>query len=261
MLNSARKPITRWQAAGVHVLCSLGLAVIAGILLFMVWFPQPFTHAAGADRLITLLIGIDLVLGPLLTLIVYKHGKKGMYFDLAFIGVVQVAALTYGLHMIAQSRPIFIVVTEDMTYLVPNRALSEEDLAQAPDAALRHRSWTGPVLVAAPTPTDPKAREALLDSGLAGKDIDRLPQHYRIYAQAAPALIAASKPLAELAAVEAKRERVQAFVRETGKDLADMRFQALRGSNPDLDTTVVFEPKRAEVLGVIDVDPWQGAAK
>ena len=41
-------------------------------------------------------VGKTTVVGPLLTLIVFRAGKPGMKFDLAVIGLVQVAALAYG---------------------------------------------------------------------------------------------------------------------------------------------------------------------
>ena len=251
----ARRPITRWRASAVHLMCSATLAALAGMLLFGVWYPQPFTKAAGADRLIVLLIGIDLVLGPLLTLIVYKNGKKGMWFDLVFIACVQVAALVYGLNMIAKQRPIFVVVSDRMTFLTPAGALSEEDLEKA-EPALRRRSWTGPLIVAAPSPTDRKERDDLLFASLAGKDIDRSPHYFRDFSVAGPALVKASAPLADLERIPAAAAEVSAFVERHGVPLGQLRFQALRGRDPELDSTVVFNLADASIVGVIDVDPW-----
>jgi len=254
-VNQARR-ISRWRAASIHFCFTLALALVALALLFGVWFPQPFTQAAGADRLIMLLIGIDLVLGPLLTLIVYRQGKRGMLFDLWVIATVQVTALVYGMIMIAQSRPIFVVVTADMTYLVSNRSLSDDDLEQAPTAGLRSRSWLGPVLVAAPAPTDRKQRDALLNSSLAGKDIDRLPAYYRPYASAGIELVSKSRALAELVKLTSATDAVTRFVKEQAVPIEQLHFQPLRGRDPDADTTLVFDTRTAEIVGVIPVDPW-----
>ena len=255
MFGIHARVLTRWQAAGLHLLASIVLAVLAGLLLFGLWYPPPYTHAAGADRLIMLLIGIDLALGPLLTLIVYKHGKRGMAFDIACIATLQFAALVYGMSVIAQSRPVFVVVTRDMTYLTMASSLSDEDLAAA-QAPFNTRSWLGPRLVAAPTPETSAERQALLDSGLAGKDIDRIPKYFRPMEQSGAALIAASAPLQRLADVPAARAEVEAFVAESGTPIAKLRFQPLRGRDPEKDQAIVFAADSLQPLGVIPVDPW-----
>ncbi len=75
--------MSRWKAAGIHLSISILIGLVVGALLFGVWYPPPFFHAAGADMLVLLLVGVDVVLGPLLTLIVFKSGKRGLKFDLA----------------------------------------------------------------------------------------------------------------------------------------------------------------------------------
>lgn len=247
---------SRWQAAGLHLTASFTLAILAALLLFGVWYPQPYTQAAGADRLIMLLIGIDLVLGPLLTLIVYKHGKKGMAFDIAFIATVQVAALVYGMSVIAQSRPVFVVVSKDMTFLTTAIGVSDEDLAAAKEPAFGHRSWTGPVLVAAPEPDTAKGREELMESGLAGKDINALPRFFAPFAKAGAGVIRNSLPFGALTAHASTRVPAESFAAERGLAVEDLYVQPLRGSDPEKDLTIVFDLRDQSVVGVIAVDPW-----
>ena len=38
-------------------------------------------------------VSVDVTLGPLITLIIFKPGKKGLLFDLVVIGMMQSAAL------------------------------------------------------------------------------------------------------------------------------------------------------------------------
>lgn len=247
---------SRWQAAGLHLTASFTLAILAALLLFGVWYPQPYTQAAGADRLIMLLIGIDLVLGPLLTLIVYKHGKKGMAFDIAFIATVQVAALVYGMSVIAQSRPVFIVVSKDMTFLTTASGVNDADLAAAEVAAFRRRSWTGPLLVAAPEPDTVKGREELLESGLAGKDINALPRFFVPFANAGAGLIKNSVPYSALTAHASTRAPAEAFAAVHGFATESLHVQPLRGRDPEKDLTIVFDIRNQTVAGVIAIDPW-----
>lgn len=253
---SAHEPLTRWQAAGIHLLGSIGLALIAGLLIFGLWYPQPYTAAAGADRLIMLLIGIDLALGPLCTLIVWRAGKKGLWFDLVTITTVQVAALVYGLTVIAESRPAFIVVTRHVTYLTMASHLDAADLAEARHSEFRSASWTGPVLVGAPPPDDLEERNRLIELALAGRDIHMLPRYYRPWPDTAAALIAQSPPLNRLRQRPGARAAVDAFLARSGRSAEGLHVQALRARDPINDRTVVFDARTHEIVGVIDVDPW-----
>ena len=101
--------MSRWKAAGIHLSISAFIGLVVGALLLGVWYPPPFFHAAGADVLVVLLVGVDVVLGPLLTLIVFKSGKRGLKFDLALIGTMQAVALVYGMSVVLESRPVFLV--------------------------------------------------------------------------------------------------------------------------------------------------------
>ena len=80
--------MSRWQAMLIHLGISafIGTAVIAALLL--IWYPPPQFSAAGVERFIYLLIGVDVVLGPLLTLVVFRVGKPGLKVDLALIALV-----------------------------------------------------------------------------------------------------------------------------------------------------------------------------
>lgn len=256
MAPSPRRSLSRWQAAGVHVLGSLALALGAGLLIFGLWYPQPYTAAAGADRLIMLLIGIDLALGPLCTLVVWRAGKKGLWFDLATISSVQLAALVYGLTVIAESRPAFVVVTRDVTYLTMASHLDASDLAEARHPEFRSVSWTGPVLVGAPPPADPEERSRLVELALVGRDINTLPKYYHPWLETGPELIAQSPPLDRLREVPEARVAVDGFLARAARSTDGLHLQALRAMDPINDRTIVYDARTCAVVGVIDIDPW-----
>ena len=104
--------MSRWKAAAIHLSISALIGLATAALVFGVWFPPPYSHAAGADRLILLLLGVDIVVGPLLTLIVYRHGKWGMRFDLWVIALLQAGAFLYGMSVVLTSRPVFVVADD-----------------------------------------------------------------------------------------------------------------------------------------------------
>lgn len=256
--HGAPRPVSRWKAASIHLACSALTAVIVATLVFGVWFPPPYFHAAGGDRLIMLLIGIDLVAGPLLTLIVFKAGKKGMTFDLAFIATVQAAALVYGLSVITSSRPVFLVGVIDRFMVVPAHELSDADLARAPVPSMRAKSWTGPQIVGARLPTDPNERNAVLDSSLKGRDLEMFPQYYVRIEDVQDSLRARAKKLADLVAMNPDRNGpvVRQVLADVAVDEATLGWVPLVTGRNDI--TMLVDLRTGAPLRPIDLPPWPG---
>jgi hypothetical protein len=104
-----KKPLTeynRYQAFAVHMVISLVIFFILLVCITQYWYPGILFDAGNGWKAIGIIIGIDLILGPLLTLIVFNHNKTSLKFDLWVIALVQTAALVYGTWTIHQTRPI-----------------------------------------------------------------------------------------------------------------------------------------------------------
>ncbi len=166
--------------------------VIGGIALlaFVLWYPYGLYRVAGQDRLLLIMLGIDLVAGPLLTLVVFKKNKLGLRLDLSFIGLCQLIFLGYGLHTLWESRPVFLVASDVRFNLVFANEIEASALADASRPEWRRLSWNGPRLVGVKPPEDEQTRQDLLFAFLSsGVDIDKLPQYYVDYSVVAPQLL------------------------------------------------------------------------
>jgi hypothetical protein len=194
------------------------------------------------------------VIGPLLTLIVYKQGKRGMAFDLAFIGVCQIAALLYGLHVIKDARPVFLVVAVDRIIAVPANALDPADMEHAPPA-LRSISWTGPVPVFAKMPDDPALRDELLFSAMRGKDLDRYPQYYAPYAEHTADILARARNLDALRQKNADAAaQIDRFAAAHDGKLDEFAYLPLVARNRDI--VAVIARADAHIVDYLRIDPW-----
>ena len=100
-----------------HIVISFVILAIALCLAIFFWFPNDLIKAGGITGLI-IITGVDLILGPLLTLIVYKPNKKGLFFDLACIVTLQVSCLIYGLWSMYNQRPAIQIIAHDAVYIV-----------------------------------------------------------------------------------------------------------------------------------------------
>src|SRR3954452_13602215 len=122
--------MSRWKASGLHLLISILIASVVLTLMLGLWYPGPLFEAMGGEGLVFLLVGVDVVLGPLITLIVFKAGKRGLKLDLAIIGLVQLAALLYGAHIMFIARPAFIAFVKDQFQVASAAQIDPENLAQ-----------------------------------------------------------------------------------------------------------------------------------
>lgn len=247
--------MSRWKAALIHLSISAGIGALALGLLLGVWYPPPYFRAAGADELVLLLVGVDLTLGPLLTLIVFKSGKKGLKLDLALIGLAQTGALIYGLSVVSRTRPVFLVSTVDHFSLVSANDLAPEDLAAGSAPEFRSLSWTGPRLVGTARPSDPKERSALLFSGLKGKDIDRLPKYYVDYARDAANVLARAKPMDQLLPGDAQARGIaDDWLHGHHRSRESVVWLPIKARRRDI--TMLLDRETGQTLGAIGVNPW-----
>ena len=247
--------MSRWKAASIHLAISVAVGLLVFALLFLVWFPQPYFEAAGGQHLILVLLGVDLVLGPVLTLVLFKSGKKGMLFDLWMIGIVQASALVFGLHVITQARPVFIVAAIDRFNVVAASDLDPVDLAKGRKRAFKTLSWTGPRLVAARVPTDPVERSKLMDSGIAGKDIQAYPEYYVDYESEAQTVLAHSENLGILRSTSpAAVPIVNKWLAKQHRSESDVVWVPVVARISSL--TMLLDAKTGEVLGAVPIDPW-----
>ncbi|MEO0424243.1 MAG: TfpX/TfpZ family type IV pilin accessory protein [Pseudomonadota bacterium] len=159
-----------WQAKLRAFLVHLALStlVVGAVLALAViaWYPHPYFRAMDAWTVVKMLILVDLVLGPLLTLIVFDPAKRSLRFDLTVVALVQVTALSYASLTLYQERPYFVVFSGDRFEVLAYR---DVDLSELKDPALARKPWRGPRLLVAPLPEDPVERRGLVAAMLMGE--------------------------------------------------------------------------------------------
>jgi hypothetical protein len=247
--------MSRWKAAGIHITLSLLIGLIVFVLLFGVWYPPPYFRASGADELMLLVVGVDVVLGPLLTLIVFKSGKKGLKFDLGLIAVMQSIALVYGLSVMLRSRPVFLVAAVDRFSVVSASDIDASDLAAGPKPEFRSLSWTGPRVVGAEVPSEKTDRLATAMSAMAGKDIDHMPRYFVDYADAARGILDHAKPIDALKTNDdVERAALDEAVRKTGLSRDALVWVPLMARKANL--TMLLDAKTGAPVRPVAVNPW-----
>ena len=113
----------------VHFGISLVVFIVLLYLILFEWYPFPFFSTDGGTQGMQLVFFVDLVLGPSLTFIVYKAGKKSLKFDLSSIAILQTLALGFGVWAIYHERPVAIVFADDRFHPVPYYQVIEAGIA------------------------------------------------------------------------------------------------------------------------------------
>lgn len=216
----------RWRAAAVHVALSAVVATLAALFVFGIWYPGAYRLLAGGQSLFVLVTSVDLVLGPLLTLVVFdiKKSRAHLWRDLMVIGLLQLAGLAYGLHTVWVARPVAMVFEIDRF-----RVLSEGQirLSELPRAlpAYRTLSWRGPVVLGTRKPVSVADRNEALFAAVDGFDIGQRPLYWQPYAESVPDVLQRSRPVSRLLdAHEARRAELTERIRALGVDLATVTF-------------------------------------
>jgi hypothetical protein len=191
--------ISRWKAAGIHLLISVAIALGVAALMLLVWYPPPYFDAAGGSLLVLLLIGVDITIGPCLTLVVFDQAKRHLVLDLAVIAALQAGALAYGLSVMFEARPVYLVYAKSGFELVAANEIDANWQEQAAPA-FRVPPRTGPEIIGVRYPTDPQTLERVLTRALLGHDITLDPRYYTPYADVARTAAMHGRPLSELRA-------------------------------------------------------------
>ncbi len=120
--------LNRWQAFLVHLGISLIIFIVLLCIIVFVWYPGVFINMGGWQG-IRIVAAVDLVLGPLLTLIVFNPAKKSLNMDLTIIAVIQLSCLIYGVWTIEQARPLTQIILDDRLYVTPKAEYKEQGIA------------------------------------------------------------------------------------------------------------------------------------
>jgi len=245
----------RYTAFGVHLAISVLIAATVVGLVVLLWYPPPYFRAMGGETLLRLLIGVDVVLGPVVTLIVFDPAKPRLGYDLATIAVLQLAALAYGGYVMFDARPVYNVFVKDRFETVAANALDRSSVAQA-GAQFRDLPMAGPRIVAAELPADSGERLALAFVSMnGGPDAAALPHLYVPYAEQAKQAAQAARSLVGLARRgKDSSDAVIAFLAAHGTGTRNLGYLPARARNRDF--AVVVDRKTGEVVGYLSIYPW-----
>lgn len=159
----------RFKPFLIHLSISAVVAAVVAAVIFFVWYPHPYRTISGGAQLFFMIVSIDVIMGPLCTLIICKPEKSrlALGFDYCTIGLLQLAALIYGAWTMAVARPVHMVFERDL-FRVAHATEIEKELLKDTPPGINALPLTGPDMLSIKLPEKTDARNASLDLALAG---------------------------------------------------------------------------------------------
>lgn len=233
----------------VHLFVSFMIALLAVIMVFYVWYPSPLAKANDVSHIFLMMLAIDIIIGPLLTLLVYKEGKKTLKFDLSVIILIQVSAFLYGFYTIAQGRPAWLVFYHDRFDQVTVVEISQKNHEKF-KYEYKNAPMLGPKFVAVKFSNNSETRKKDTLLELSGTTLAMRPERYL--------------PLMDIK----DQIREKALNLELLRDFnSPLEIDKILKKYPTAtawlplktntnDMVVLINTKKAEIVKIVDLRPW-----
>src|SRR6202051_5188444 len=123
----------RLKAFSLHLLSSATVLTLILGSLYLGWYHWPGWHLTDVTRVVFVMVCVDVVLGPTLTLIIANKDKpnRELVRDIGIIVAVQLCALIYGSVSLWNGRPLYYAFSESVLQLVQAYDIDAKELALA----------------------------------------------------------------------------------------------------------------------------------
>ncbi len=168
-------------AALTHLAGSIVVVLLLMGIIYTIWFPNNLIYVTDTNKILAIIILVDISIGPFLTFIIYNEQKKELKRDILIILLIQISALVYGVHVISNSRPAYIVFAIDRFEITYISQLSKAELNKTKTLPFnkKPKPWERPTWISAELPSDPAERSELLFQAIDGRDLAQTPKYFR----------------------------------------------------------------------------------
>jgi len=152
--------LNRFGAFLIHLGISLLIFAVLAYMIVWVWYPDFFFASDGGWQGLRIIVFVDLVLGPALTLVVFNRKKPASELrrDLSIVALFQTACLVAGTYVVYSERPLALVYADGQFF-----SMSADDYRAAGinDPDLSGLPGRYPKRVVVEIPDDPHAQSEL----------------------------------------------------------------------------------------------------
>ncbi len=245
----------RFKAFGLHLLASsLALSAILGSL-YLGWYRWPGWVLTDVTRVVMVMVGVDVVLGPTLTFIIARSSKprRELTRDIGMIVAVQLCALGYGTASLWNGRPMYYAFSEGILQLVQAYDIdgAEAALGRQQNPGLAPHWYSLPRWVWAPLPQDSEVSEKIVRSAITGgDDVTSMPRYFKPWSQGLNDLRAKLKKVDNVAYFAPSQKRtLKERMRAAGFSTDELNAMPLTGRGHPL--LAVIDPATATIKAIL----------
>ncbi len=239
---------SKLKAFSIHLLLSVLLIATFMWVVTQLWYPGLLFKLENVWQGLQILIPVDATLGPLLTLILFVPGKKGLVGDLSIIATIQVLALVGGGFAIYQSRPEVIVFTGDRFEVVTAFKYDRDNLN---NEYFTQQQPTYPFIVyALPAQNDEERSHFVLNN----VQYQKLSERYRPLDNYRDLLSEKSLKAANFKPSSESAKTLFAEFKNSYKK--DVFLFVLEGTTAT-SRIIILDKQSLQLRGFLDIDPWQ----
>jgi hypothetical protein len=242
----------RFKAFAWHLFGSAsGLSVTLG-LMYLGWYHWPGWYLADMPTVLAIMVGVDVVLGPLLTFVIADPGKtrRALARDVGCIVLVQLIAFTYGTITLWNGRPLYYAFSVNCLSVVQAQDL--ERGATARDAALAPHWYSLPRWIWVPLPDDSAEAARIIQSAThGGFDVTARPTYFKPWTSGAADLRGQLKRVDDIKFFSLEEKGILKS-RMTAMGFAPDRANAIALTGRKRPLLVVFDPSNLRLLAYIE---------
>ena len=246
----------RLHASGIHLGISLSIAALAAAVVFGLWYPYPYREISGGRSLFLLVVFVDVVMGPLITLVIFNRTKprRELMTDFLVVGLLQLAALSYGLWTVFVARPVHLVFEYNRMAVVHAIDVDPALLSKAPKE-LQTLPMTGPTAIALRPFKDSAEQMDATIAAMGGAPLPARSDLWQPYRDSVADILKEAKPVAELQTrFPSQASLIHQAIESTRKTVAQLRYLPLLSRNDAW--TVLLDAITAEPVGFIPLDSF-----
>ena len=183
----------RLKAFSLHLLSSVTVLTLILGSLYLGWYRWPGWYLTDVKTVVLVMVCVDVVLGPTLTLIIanQKKSRRELTRDIGIIVAVQLCALTYGSVSLWNGRPLYYAFSENILQLVQAYDINanEAKIGRDQNPSLAPHWYSLPRWVWAPLPKDAKQQERIVEAAISGgDDVVSMPRYFKPWEDGVPSL-------------------------------------------------------------------------
>ncbi len=244
----------RLKAFLLHLLSSASVLTLILGCLYLGWYRWPGWYLTDVTQVVLVMICVDVVLGPTLTLIIANQMKsrRELARDIGIIVVVQLCALGYGSVSLWNGRPLYYAFSENVLQLVQAYDIdaNEAKLGREQNAGLAPHWYSLPRWIWAPLPQDASASQKIVISAITGgDDVISMPKYFKPWDEGLPSLRSKLKNVDGVAYFAKSEKRIlKEKMKAAGLSGDELNTMPLTGRGHPL--LAVFDPTSLQISGV-----------